>query len=76
MEGDFPGKTLANMLRRPWASAYVAELIDIHQERKSTPVGQLQIMSFFYSQLCSASRVPKEEELLAYLDNIQLHWLD
>ncbi|KAJ1093970.1 hypothetical protein NDU88_007056 [Pleurodeles waltl] len=63
---------LAAMPCKPWTSAYVVELLDKRQERQSDSNRLLQTMTSFYSKLYEATTVSGGEELVTYLDLIQL----
>ncbi|KAJ1214279.1 hypothetical protein NDU88_001902 [Pleurodeles waltl] len=75
-EGERAGRTLADMLRRPWASNYVTEVVGAEGEKVTGTNGVMQVLTEYFAQLYAAPEGLNEAAAQTYFADIALVWFD
>ncbi|KAJ1106233.1 hypothetical protein NDU88_003636 [Pleurodeles waltl] len=75
-EGERAGRTLAALLRKPWASDYVSEIMDGEGGSMSGSGGVMQVFTEFYTRLYAALACASATDAQVIFENIALVWFD
>ncbi|KAJ1170526.1 hypothetical protein NDU88_002401 [Pleurodeles waltl] len=69
-------RTLAGMLRRPWASNYVTEVIDNGGGSVTGSNDIMQVFTNYFARLYAAPAGPSGEAIQAYFEDIAMVWFE
>ncbi|KAJ1155050.1 hypothetical protein NDU88_007786 [Pleurodeles waltl] len=75
-EGERAGRTLATLLRKPWASDYVSEVVDGGGRSVSGSGGIMQVFTEFYAGLYAAPANASVTDAQLPFEDIALIWFD
>ncbi|KAJ1170898.1 hypothetical protein NDU88_002769 [Pleurodeles waltl] len=75
-EGERAGRTLASLLRKPWASDYVSEVMDGGGESVAGSGGIMQVFTDFYAGLYAAPAGAGLTDAQMTFEDIALIWFD